>query len=284
MVAVLLFTTRILAQAAGQDLFPDKNLEAAVREMVFEKRGTDKPLTEEDVRNLSTVTAKGKKIKDLKGLEKCAALASLDLSENEIVDLGPIKDLKNLQQLILPKNRIKDLSPLASLTALQYLDLNANDVEDVSPLQGLSKLTTLYLSQNRITDLSPVGRLTKLWSLYLDRNLVSDLSPLKELKWLSSLGLRGNSVSDLSPLAGLTELRSLFLEKNRIADLSPLVAMAKQDGQKEKRFAPYWRVYLAGNPLSDSARTSQIQELRAIGGMIVIEEKPEKETKGRSEP
>jgi Leucine-rich repeat (LRR) protein len=272
-----MLTLFLLSAALGElltdDLFPDKKLEAAVREMVFEKRGTDKPLTEQDVRNLSVLGAKGKQIKNLAGLDKCVALASVDLSDNEITDLGPLKDLKNLQQLMLSHNHIKVVSPLGNLVGLQYLDLNGNEIEDISALGGLVKLNTLYLSQNRVEDLGPVATLKNLWSLYLDGNKVSSLSALKDLKLLSTLGLRGNAVSELSPLGGLTELRFLFLENNKITDLGALVQMAKEDAAKEKRFVPYWKVYLSGNPLSESAKSAQLKDLRAAGGTIVLEEK-----------
>ena len=45
--------------ALAEDLFPDKNLEAAVRKYVFSKKQTAEPLVEEDVRDLSTIVAKG---------------------------------------------------------------------------------------------------------------------------------------------------------------------------------------------------------------------------------
>src|SRR5262245_1740925 len=50
-------------------IFPDKNLEAVVRYYVFEKRNTDKPVTEQDVANISTIAGKDKGIADLTGLE-----------------------------------------------------------------------------------------------------------------------------------------------------------------------------------------------------------------------
>src|SRR5207245_298309 len=65
-------------------IFPDKNLEAAVRKFVFEKRDNDKPITEADVVSLSTINGSGGQIKNLAGLEKCKSLASLDLSKNQI--------------------------------------------------------------------------------------------------------------------------------------------------------------------------------------------------------
>src|SRR5215207_7576367 len=71
-------------EKAETSIFPDKNLEKAVRKLVFEKRDNDKPITEADVANLSTVEGKGLQIKDLTGLEKCRSLASLDLAKNAI--------------------------------------------------------------------------------------------------------------------------------------------------------------------------------------------------------
>src|SRR2546423_9791724 len=90
--------------AAADDLFPDKNLEAAVRQQVFEKRNKPDPLVEADVVNISVVRGAGKKIANLQGLEKCKALAELSLENNEITDLEPIKDLKLIQLLNLGKN------------------------------------------------------------------------------------------------------------------------------------------------------------------------------------
>ena len=103
---VFLVSWTAVAAASAQDLFPDKNLDAAVRQYVFEKRNTDKPLTVQDVENISTIVAKGKKITNLAGLEKCRSLALLDLADNQIADLTPIKDLTNIQSLNLAKNKV----------------------------------------------------------------------------------------------------------------------------------------------------------------------------------
>src|SRR3990172_9031040 len=82
-----------------QSIFPDKNLEAAVRQQVFEKRNNDQPLTAKDVEMISTVRGVNKGIKDLAGLEHCTALASLDLAGNEITNLAPLAGLVRLQQI-----------------------------------------------------------------------------------------------------------------------------------------------------------------------------------------
>ena len=53
--------------------------------------------------------------------------------------------------------------------------------------------------------------------------------------------------------------------RNKIADLAPLVAAAKADAEGKKTFAPFLRLYTAGNPLSDAAKNEQIAALRSRG-------------------
>src|SRR6476660_10003566 len=80
-------------------VFKDRNLEKSVRKFVFDKRDNDKPSTETDVANLSTIQGAGMDIADLSGLEKCLNLALLDLPKNKIQDLAPLKGLSWLQYL-----------------------------------------------------------------------------------------------------------------------------------------------------------------------------------------
>lgn len=259
------------AEAQTQSIFADRNLEAVVRQYVFEKRNSDAPLTEDDVKNISTIAGKNKGITSLAGLEKCRALALLDLAGNQIEDLTPIKDLKNLQSLDLSKNKISNIQPLAGLTGLQYLNLADNQISDIAPLANMSNLRTLYLSNNQVSDLSVLSQLMKIWSLYVDGNKITDIGPVAHLKYLSSFDARNNAVSDLTPLAGLTELRYLMLDNNKISDLDILVDMVKRDAEGEKRFAPFLRVYLSGNPLSDVAKTQQVDTLRKYGCRVTLE-------------
>jgi internalin A len=125
-----------LALLAGRSLpaayaitFPDKNLEAALRTMVYEKRTNMEELTDEDLRKISTLEARGKKIQNLSGIEKCANILLIDLSENEISDLGPLRGLVGLQSLSLANNKIADLTPLMELNKLQYLNLSGNQIK-----------------------------------------------------------------------------------------------------------------------------------------------------------
>jgi hypothetical protein len=239
---------------APKSVFPDKNLEQAVRAQVFAKRHTKDPLTAADIAQVAVVRGNKMGIKSLAGLEHCRALASLDLAENEIVDLSPIKGLPRLQQLILHHNKVRSVAPLADNRALQYIDLNQNDVTDLKPLGMLTNMSVLYLSDNSVKDISPILKLPRLHSIYLNNNGLVSLSGINELKWLSSLSASGNKLKDLHDLTGLENLSFLFLEGNQIADINPLLKMLKGDYEGKQRFSPFIRIYLDGNPLNGKAK------------------------------
>ena len=250
-------------------IFPDKNLEAAVRRYVFEKRENTKPITEADVANLSTVHAPGMQIKDVTGLEKCRSLASLDLSKNNVTNLAPLKELANIQYLNLADNQIGDISPLSGIKALQYIELSNNRVKDVSPLYSLTNLASLYLSNNKIQDVVPLLKLTRLSSLYLDNNGLQNIKGMGTLAKLSTLSLNNNRLSEISDLEGLNALSYLFLENNKITDVTPLIKAFKKDFEGEKRFAPYINIFLAGNPLSSSSK-KQLNGMKEQGARITF--------------
>jgi S-ribosylhomocysteine lyase LuxS involved in autoinducer biosynthesis len=256
--------------AAGP--IPDKNLEAVVRSYIFEKKDKPDELTDEDLKKVFTLEGKGKGIKDLTGLEKCTNLLLVNLAKNEIENVAPLKDIKNLQSLDLSHNKIVDVTPIGNITALQFLELSDNQITDVKPLTNLAKLSALYIAGNKIADVAPLGKLGKLSSLDLARNQVTDIKALENAAGLSLLKLSENQIVDISPLGKPISVRMLLLEKNKITDLAPLVAAAKADADGEKRFAPFLRLYLTGNPLSDAAKTQQIDALKAAGVKVEFAE------------
>jgi internalin A len=247
-------------------VFADKNLEAAVRAVLQNSSGE---LSDTNLANVYLLEATGKNITNLNGLEKCKNLSLLKLTNNPIVDLAPLKDLTSLQSLDLAGNKIADLTPLAGLTKLQYVELSHNQISDVAPLSGLTSLSSLYLTGNQVRDIAPLSNLSKLASLSLGHNQIKDISALAKVTKITTLELKENQISDVTPLAKQTELSLLMLERNQITDLAPLMAAAKADGDGPKRFAPYLRLYVSGNPLSDAARTSQLATLRGYGVRVV---------------
>jgi len=247
-----------------EPIFPDKNLETAVRQQVFAKRQNEEPIVASDVKNISTINGKGLGIKSLAGIEHCRALASLELADNLIKDISPIKDLKNIQLLDLANNDVDDISPVSGIIAIQYLEISHNNVTSIEPVKSLERLASLYASDNQITDISPVLELKKLSSLYLDNNQIASLEGIGKLDRVTSFGLRGNRITDLGPLKGARPMSFLFLENNQITDLAPLIEMFKADLEGEKRFAPFCQIYLRGNPLRSDSAKAQLREMKEL--------------------
>ena len=180
-------------------MFPDKNLEAALRTLVFEKKSNMEELTDDDLRKMSTFEAKGKKIQNLAGLEKCTNLLLIDLANNEISDLAPLRGLANLQSLNLAQNKIADITPLMDLNKLQYLELSNNEIRALQPLSAMTKLSALYLAENKIVELAPLAGLAGLSSLDLAKNQMVDIKPLGGIARFSVLKLSDNAIEDIAP-------------------------------------------------------------------------------------
>ena len=81
----------------------DVNLESAVRQAMGRPQGL---LIPEEVAFLTRLSASNRNIQSLVGLEHFAALQSLHLNRNQIVDLNPLNQLNNLGWLYLSFNRI----------------------------------------------------------------------------------------------------------------------------------------------------------------------------------
>ncbi|WP_010584069.1 leucine-rich repeat domain-containing protein [Schlesneria paludicola] len=248
--------------------FPDPNLDTVIREILkqkqIDKTDKSKKITDEDVASIFIMKATNRGIENLAGLEKCRNLAEVKLSGNKIKDLKPLEECVNIQSLYLEKNQISDITPLFKLTKLQYIELDDNQVQKLDGIQVLKALTSLYLSRNQVESVQPLAEMTKLHAIYLDKNKISDISPLKTLKWLERIDLKDNQIKDLSALSEMKELRFTFLERNQITELGTLVEMAKKDTAGERRFAPYWRLFLAGNPLNETGK-AQLAELKTLG-------------------
>jgi len=200
-------------------VFPDPNLDAAVRAAINKPDGA---IYSMDLDGLKELDASSKDIKNITGLEYCDTLGDLNLGSNQITDMSPLSGLTSIVYLSLYGNQITDISPLSGLINLRIITLEKNQITDVSPLSGLTNLVDLSLDSNQIADLSPLSRLTNLEGLDLHDNQIADLSPLSGLTNLTRLTLGNNQVADLSPLSRLTNLEGLDLEGNQIADLSPL--------------------------------------------------------------
>jgi internalin A len=221
-VLVSLLTLLIPASLVRADtvvVFPDLNLEAAIRQAIEKPTGD---IYESNLATLTDLDANGRGITDLDGLQYCVGLVHLNIYQNQISDITPLDGLTALTELGLDWNEISDITPLDGLTALTDLSLYQNQISDITPLDGLTALTELGLDWNEISNVSPLAGLTSLTKLYLSNNQISDITPLANLTGLTELDIHDNDVAGLSPLANLTSLTLLHLYGNQISDISPL--------------------------------------------------------------
>jgi hypothetical protein len=260
----------IAEEKTSEALVPDENLRAVVLELKKKRQKPGDEITKEDLRDIYFLDAKGRGIKDLTGLEHCYNLGEAKLTNNAIQNVAPLATCRNLQSLDLSNNQIVDIAPLGKIEKLQYLNVEHNQIEKLDGLEPLEALTCFYASHNRITSIAPVAELKKLWTLDVDHNRIRDISPVAELPRLDSLGLAHNQIEDVSKLPGGSGMYSTYLQGNKIADIAPLVDLAKHDAEGDRRFASFWRLYLAGNPLGDDAGT-HFAELEKAGVRLNLE-------------
>mgnify|MGYP000147336045 CR=1 FL=1 len=88
-------------------VFPDKHLEAAVRE---ELEKPEEPLTKGVIRELTELDASERKVKYLSGLDSAVNLTYLSLYRNQISDVSPLASLTNLTDLRLWGNPLNQES------------------------------------------------------------------------------------------------------------------------------------------------------------------------------
>ena len=236
----------VMLYRAMEILYPpltikDANLKSALQTAVGKQT-----LNISDLQKLTSFTAIGENIVDLSGLEHATNLKTLDVRNNKIVDVSPIRKLNALQQLdlssnqieVLPTwetpqltnlnlsfNRIENIASLASLKKLQTLKLQENRIKTIDSLSGLTTLTTLEMSTNEIGDLTPLSTLTALTSLGVRSNKLTTLQSLNNLTKLTDLDAASNQIAAVSPLANKLQLTRLILAENRIRDFSPLSAL-----------------------------------------------------------
>jgi len=169
----------ILVGCSGpKSIFPDKNLEAAIRDALDMPEGEE--ITVEELAELTELDAIYSGITNLSGIEYCTNLTLLSLSDNQIGDISPLSSLTSLKLLGLGFNKVQDISALSSLTNLIALKLPGNEISDISPLSTLVNLTLLYLRNNNISDIPPLASLTNLQLLWLSYCNISDISILVE--------------------------------------------------------------------------------------------------------
>lgn len=109
----------------------DPGLQACIDQALERSKQTDPE-------SITLLACPGAGVRTLAGIEALVNLEQLELSDNEVSNLGPLIPLKNLRVLGLRDNRIGDIRALADLPILRFLTLEGNDGIPCRQLDGMA--------------------------------------------------------------------------------------------------------------------------------------------------
>ena len=166
---------------------------------------------------LTEVMFKGCGLKNLKRFLMLPNLVSLDVSDNEILDINDLSKLNDLKELSLANNSIQDLTPIKNLKG--DIKLNISGIKlggDILSLLSTMQFEELYVAN---CDLSSLGFLeghTEIKRLDISNNSIRDIGILKMYrKELTCLNIAWNPIDDLSPLVEWAPSTLIHDKKNQ---------------------------------------------------------------------
>ena len=121
---------------------------AAVKRKVYGQLNVDFPV--HLLADMEIIEMSEYEIENLDGIEYCTYARIVDLSANNLTDIGLLTQLLRLEEVYLQNNQITYVDSLADLPYLRVVDLSFNDINDISPLFELHTLEFINLIGNRI--------------------------------------------------------------------------------------------------------------------------------------
>ena len=184
-----------------------------------------------------------------KAADEIREVQRVDMSVNNLTDIGPLKDLTKLIKLNVSKNKIKSIAiftqedtfpnlkwldvstnkftafPAIKCPKLEYLDISYNKLEKVDDgWTTHEKLRVIKSIDNKFKNLAPFKNMPALEELNMSMNMVVALQGWESLPKLKKLNLKKNKIDKIEE-EGLPELPSLEkinLHGNLIKDLATM--------------------------------------------------------------
>lgn len=241
-----------------------------------------------------------KRINPIKAIEPYLHLQKIDLSQNAIKDVTPLKGLQFVLSLNLSCNEIPNIKPWleaeGALPHLLNLDFSNNLLAAMPPLP-FPALTSANFARNEIASCAEFTGHEKITSLDLSENKLTSLAGVASMPGLTSLNLAGgvrngaptNQVESLEGLAGLEVLEVLNLARNKFAVLQgpwetfPALASLDVSGNEIDlvRVPPGEKP--SEHPLVVLRQLSKLRTLEVAGNPFVAPEKPPEGFNARAE-
>ena len=152
-------------------------------------------------------------------------ITHIDIRNNHIKDIAPLKVFKRLTHIYASSNLISDLTPLSDLKNLKWLLLNNNPIEKAETLANFHSLSVLHLNETCLCNLNFLNEKMEISELGVGSPFLDDiiaLSKLNNLKYLSisNIGKEFNKKKSnyvtLTSLEGLNELTFQISKKRKV--------------------------------------------------------------------
>jgi Leucine-rich repeat (LRR) protein len=234
-----------------------------------------------------------KRINPIKAVESYTHLQKIDLSQNAIKDVAPLKGLNFVLSLNLSSNEIANLKSwiegeeaATRFPQLRNLDLSGNLISALPPLP-FAALRSLKLSCNEITTCAEFTGHEKLTSLDLSDNKLTSLAGIANMPALTSLNVSGNQLDSLEGLTGVDALQDLSLARNRFSMLQgpweTFPALHSLNVSENVIEAPKDPNLQSEHPLNVLRQLPKLRNLQVAGNPCLAPEEPPPDFNARAE-
>ncbi|KAL8448317.1 hypothetical protein Emed_003847 [Eimeria media] len=151
-------------------------------------------------------------------------LLSVDVSDNKLTSLYPLRLAANLVVINACKNQLTSPTELSANHKLEHVDLSYNSIDTLGDWQYNARLRVLRFRGNRLTCLKDANLKANnlLRELDISHNEITSLEQLPVLRCLDTLNVGHNKLKSLKGLEQLPCLVVLHAEANELDSLDPL--------------------------------------------------------------
>lgn len=115
-----------------------------------------------DLKDRQFAEARGQGLLSVNFFPVMANLTALDVSDNNLTDLGALAAIPGLTSLRARNNQISSLQAVLALRRLEQLSLDGNPLQNIFSIGQLNKLTRLYVSDTQVRSILPLADLPML--------------------------------------------------------------------------------------------------------------------------
>lgn len=141
---------------------------------------------------------------------------ALEIHDQQIRSLEPLKEFIRLQTLDISGIGLSDLGALAYLPTLKSLNVARNPVANPSPVRALYNLEYLDISNTPIASLDFLSGLRELMQVNVAGTQIKRIDPLENLRQLKYVDISNTNVKRIDALLGLS-LENLKCYNTRIS-------------------------------------------------------------------